>query len=79
MNAPGSPSSPLHTTYLSFTGCFATSAHFLPVGKPAPPRPLSPDFNISSNPSYLVMSNKTFSKPSYPPTAIYSSICSASI
>ena len=50
MNAPGSPSSPLHTTYLSVTGCFATSAHFLPVGKPAPPRPLSPDFNISSNP-----------------------------
>ena len=35
MNAPGSPSSPLQTMYLTGSSvCAATCAHFLPVGKP---------------------------------------------
>ena len=45
MNAPGSPSSPLQTTYLTFSFCPATCDHFLPVGNPAPPRPRSPESN----------------------------------
>ena len=42
MNAPGSPSSPLQTTYLISPLAARTLAHFRPVGKPAPPRPRSP-------------------------------------
>ena len=41
MNAPGSPSSALHTTYLPAPGALATVDHFNPVGYPAPPRPRS--------------------------------------
>ena len=41
MNAPGSPSSALQTTYLTGARRLLArlSAHFWPVGKPAPPRP----------------------------------------
>jgi len=32
INAPGSPSSPLHTTYFCFAFCFFTCAHLRPAG-----------------------------------------------
>lgn len=37
MKAPGSPSSPLHTTYFLPLGCLRTLSHFRPAGKPPPP------------------------------------------
>lgn len=46
MNAPGSPSSPLQTTYFCSAFCALTCAHFLPVGKPPPPLPRSLDSEI---------------------------------
>ncbi len=42
MNAPGSPSSPLQMRYLTGPGEAAANFHFMPVGKPAPPRPRRP-------------------------------------
>ena len=42
LNVPGSPSSALHTTYFAPPSCPCAAAarfHFVPVGKPAPPRP----------------------------------------
>ena len=39
---PGSLSSALQTMYLSGPGWLRTSSHFMPVGKPAPPRPRRP-------------------------------------
>ena len=42
MNAPGSPSSALQITYFASPGCSAASSHFMPVGKPPPPRPRRP-------------------------------------
>jgi hypothetical protein len=48
MNAPGSPSSALQTTYF-WSALFAAAKLLLvPVGKPPPPRPRMPDFLISS-------------------------------
>ena len=60
MKAPGSPSSALQHTY--FTSPFASFAnfHFLPVGKPAPPLPLIPEFNITSITSSLDMCNALY-------------------
>ena len=43
MKAPGSPSSALHTTYLSSPTASRVNFHFRHVGKPAPPRPRSPE------------------------------------
>ena len=43
LNVPGSDSSALQTTYFGFAGWAATAAHFRPVGKAAPPRPMSFD------------------------------------
>ena len=39
---PGSLSSALQTMNLSGPGWLRTSSHFMPVGKPAPPRPRRP-------------------------------------
>jgi hypothetical protein len=39
LKVPGSPSSLLHTTYLSPGKARGMKLHFRPVGKPAPPRP----------------------------------------
>ena len=61
MNAPGSPSSALQTTYFCLPSAILVNDHFLPVGNPAPPLPLSPDFSISSITSSGVISNRTFS------------------
>jgi len=48
MNAPGSPSSALTITYFCSPGAFLARSHLMPVGKPAPPRPLRPDALSSS-------------------------------
>ena len=50
MKAPGSPSSALQQTYLMPSGLTASwvNCHFMPVGKPAPPRPRRPEaFTVS--------------------------------
>src|SRR5579859_7501987 len=39
LQVPGSLSSPLTSTYFGFADCLGTNDHFIPVGKPAPPRP----------------------------------------
>ena len=48
MNAPGSPSSALQMTYFSWPADLRQKLHFMPVGKPAPPRPRRPDSRTSS-------------------------------
>src|SRR5664279_1714535 len=39
LHVPGSLSSPFTSTYFGLSDCFGTNDHFIPVGKPAPPRP----------------------------------------
>ena len=41
LKVPGSPSSALHMMYLGVRFSAAAKFHLMPVGKPAPPRPLS--------------------------------------
>ena len=48
MNAPGSPSSALQTTYFRSPAASRVNFHFRQVGKPAPPRPRSPEARIVS-------------------------------
>ncbi len=43
LNVPGSDSSALQITYFGVAACAATSPHFRPAGKPAPPIPRSPE------------------------------------
>ena len=62
MKAPGSPSSPLQTTYLVSEFCFRTLSHFRPAGKPPPPRPRRPEVRISWQISSPVISKRAFSK-----------------
>jgi hypothetical protein len=82
MNAPGSPSSPLQTRY--FRPPFALSAlrtrsHLMPVGKPAPPRPRSPDRAISATILSGVIVVKAWTTALYPSRAMYSSMLAGSI
>ena len=44
LKVPGSLSSALTHRYFGFGLSLGTKDHFRPVGKPAPPRPRSPDF-----------------------------------
>src|SRR5258708_11324581 len=44
LQVPGSDSSALQMTYFAFGLSFGTKDHFMPVGKPAPPRPRRLDF-----------------------------------
>ena len=46
LNAPGSDSSALQTRYLSIVP-FGMKDIFLPIAKPAPPRPRTPESSIS--------------------------------
>ena len=50
LKVPGSDSSALHTRYLSIVP-FGMKDIFLPMAKPAPPRPRTPDASISSSTS----------------------------
>jgi hypothetical protein len=79
MNAPGSPSSALQTTYLGSPGERLVSSHLRPVGNPAPPRPRSPEAFISERTSWGDISASALVRAAYPSRAMYSRRSSGSI
>jgi len=79
MNAPGSPSSALQSTYFTSPLALRVNSHFMPVENPAPPRPRRPDFFTSSTTCSGVISVRTFARARYPSRAMYSSILRGSM
>ena len=79
LNAPGSPSSQLHNTYLESDWAGAKKLHLTPVGNAAPPLPLNPEFLTWFTISSGVFKLSALSKASYPPLAIYWSISEGSM
>src|SRR6266480_834673 len=74
LNVPGSDSSALQTTYFCLGESLGTKLHFIPVGKPAPPRPRKADFLTSPMTSSGDIDVSTFLRASYPPLRRYTSI-----
>src|SRR6266545_6292950 len=74
LNAPGSDSSALTTTYFGFGLFWSISEALRPIGKPAPPRPRKVASLISWTTAAGVIARARASD-SYPPTARYSSSC----
>ena len=63
LNVPGSLSSALQQMYFGSGVSLSTNCHLSPVGKPAPPRPRSPDAftNSMTSPGFIV---SAFFRPS---------------
>src|SRR3954464_765980 len=70
LQVPGSDSSALTTRYFGFGLSWGMKPHFMPVGKPAPPRPRSPDSLTAVMMSSGAMASAVLSA-SYPPLRSY--------
>ena len=63
LQVPGSDSSALTTRYFGFGLSCGMKPHFMPVGKPAPPRPRRPESFTAVMTSSWVMPSAFFSAP----------------
>ena len=67
-NVPESPSSKLQATNFSSEGASRTVCHLMPAGKPAPPRPRSPE-SVTSWTTSAGESDSARRSPAQPPWA----------
>src|ERR1035441_1931369 len=80
LHVPGSDSSPFTSTYFGLGDALGTNDHFIPMGKPAPPRPRSPLAFISAIIHPGIASGPfaiAFCTPAYPSSSTYLSIFAA--